>query len=280
MPERILRKFPLGALVTAEEMQWCGRCDQCRFGQPNHCEALEEIGFTRDGSHAELIAVDARYLWPLAPLESRFGADAALRMGAMVEPYAVSYRALFQGAPGNRWAPGSRVVILGAGPIGLAALDLARAAGAASIAVVEPREDRRHLAMRFGAGAAREKPDDLPTSLEFDWVIDAAGAGHAAMEIAARHLSVGGSVCFLARTDAPAAVWPEMLITKNARVFGSQGHSGEGAFRRVIDMMAEGLLHPLEMLEGVCSLPEAGGRLSRQHRGAGKILVRPLSTDR
>ncbi len=266
--------FPVGTAVTAEEMQWCGTCYSCRSGSPNHCESLEEIGFTRQGAHAEFIAVNRKYLWSLQPLVEAHGLDVALRMGALVEPYAVAYRALFQGAQGNRWLPGSRVAILGAGPIGIAALDLALAAGAEHVTVIESRSDRCALARKLGAHAVHT-PESLGELDGIDWVVDAAGAATLAMEIAGRSLRVGGSVCFLARTDAPTQLSPELLITKNARVFGSQGHSGEGTFGRVIRMMASGTLRPLEILESVCTLEEGVQRLQRQLRGTGKVLVRP-----
>lgn len=267
--------FPVGALVTAEEMQWCGECATCRSGHVNHCEQLEEIGFTTNGAHAEFIKVPAKFCWSLATIQKKFGEDKALQLGALVEPYAVSFRALFQGAHGGGWLPGSRLLILGAGPIGLAAADLALAAGALSVHCLESVPERRAFAKTMGVEIALAPEDKSELNGTYDWIIDAAGATRLAAEIAEERLAVGGTLCLLARTDEPAPLHPETLITKNARILGSQGHSGESTFRRVIDMMAGGRLQAEKLICEILTLEEASARLAAQKKSAGKILVRP-----
>lgn len=277
MSDAAIKLFPAGSLVTAEEMLWCGECGPCRSGHLNHCENLEELGFTRDGAHAEYIRVNSKYCWSLAPLAEKFGEETALRLGALVEPYSVSYRALFQGAHGGKWLPGGAILIFGAGPIGLAALDLALAAGAAEVHVVESLPERRAFALEFGATKAFS-PSELDQLSRYDWIVDAAGTGSAA-EAAQRCLTIGGSLCLLARTDEPISLQPESLITRNARVFGSQGHSGESAFPRVIKLMAAGKLRALRLVQEEIDLKTAAERLSRQLKAPGKILVRPGGMD-
>ncbi|HEY3072771.1 MAG TPA: alcohol dehydrogenase catalytic domain-containing protein, partial [Candidatus Limnocylindrales bacterium] len=63
-----VRDLAVGDAVCAEEIAWCGECFACRSGRPNNCTRLEELGFTFDGAHAELVATRARYCWSLAPL--------------------------------------------------------------------------------------------------------------------------------------------------------------------------------------------------------------------
>lgn len=273
--EAVKRNFPLGTLLTAEEMQWCGDCHHCRAGNVNHCENLEELGFTEDGAHAEFITVPAKYCWKLDKLAARFGSDKALRLGALVEPYAVGFRALFQGSHGGEWLPGNRVLILGCGPIGLAAADLALCAGATEVLAVENVEERRKFALEIGVTKAVSSSDSSSLTGTFDWIIDAAGATRLALEIAGARLAVGGTLCLLARTDEPAPLLPEALITKNARVVGSQGHSGESTFARVIELMAAGKLRAEKLVRETISLPEAAERLNHQRKSEGKILVRP-----
>lgn len=267
--------FPLGTPVTAEEMHWCGLCDPCRSGHVNHCARLEELGFTIDGAHGEFVRVPAKYCWSLAALRERVGEENAFRLGALVEPYSVSFRALFQGAHRGAWLPGQRVLVLGAGPIGLAACDLALVAGARDACVLEIDPTRRELARRVGASHAVDSPAWRTLPGEFDWIVDAAGAPRLALEIAQAKLAVAGTVCLLARTDETAALLPESLIVRNARVVGSQGHSGEGTFGRVIALMGGARLRALELVEEVISLEEAAARLSGQRKSGGKILVRP-----
>lgn len=271
----VRKNFRVGDLVTAEEMHWCGECGTCRAGHVNHCENLEELGFTRDGAHAEFVAVPAKFCWSLAKLAQSRGRDQALRLGALVEPYAVSFRALFQGAHRGTWLPGNRVLVIGCGPIGLAAADLALAAGASEVCAVEILPERRTFGGSFGI--TQVVAPENATSLEgtFDWIIDAAGTSQLATSLAEKHLAVGGTLCLLARTDEPLPIFPESLITKNARAVGSQGHSGESTFGRVIELMASGKLQAEKLVHEVVTLPRAWERLTRQERSAGKILVRP-----
>jgi threonine dehydrogenase-like Zn-dependent dehydrogenase len=267
------KNFPIGAIVTAEEMLWCGECGACRSGQLNHCENLEELGFTRNGAHAEFVSVHSKYCWSLEPLVKKFGEKNALRIGALVEPYSVSYRALFQGAHGGKWLPGDTLLIFGAGPIGLAALDLALTAGAAAVHVVEQLEERQKFAKELGAEKVFS-PEDLAKLDRYDWIIDAAGT-NLATQVAATKLNVGGSLCFLARSKEPCLIQPENLITNNSKFFGSQGHSGESAFPRVITLMAADKLRPLQLILEEIDLEAAEKRLRSQEKIAGKILVRP-----
>jgi threonine dehydrogenase-like Zn-dependent dehydrogenase len=268
-------RFPVGSIVTAEEMQWCGECATCRAGHVNHCEQLEELGFTRDGAHAEYVVVPAKYCWNLAGLEQKFGRDRALQLGALVEPYAVSYRALFQGAHAGKWLPGARVLVLGCGPIGLAVADLANAAGAVDVQAIENLPERREFARKFGVSNAVASSEAGQIEGSFDWIVDAAGAPRLAAELAAKHLNVGGTLSLLARTDEPAPLRPEDWITKNARIVGSQGHSGESTFRYVLDLMAAGKLSAALLVREIIGLPEAAERLRSQKKSEGKILVRP-----
>ncbi len=271
----IQARFPIGEPVTAEEMQWCGSCEPCRSGHVNHCDQLEEIGFTLDGAHGEYLCVNAKYCWSLSELKERVGEENAFRLGAMVEPYSVAFRALFQGAHGGRWLPGSKVLVIGAGPIGLATADLALIAGALEVSLIEPVPARRELARKLGAKLVVDTSEVGQLHGHFDWIVDAAGAAPLVHELVISHLSIGGSVCLLARTDDHLPIHPESLITKNARIFGSQGHSGEGTFGRVIRLMSGNRLRALDLIEGVISLEEAAERLERKERCGGKILVQP-----
>ena len=140
----------VGDLVAVEEVQWCGYCVACRRGYVNHCENMEELGFTIPGAMAQYIPVRAKYCWKLDELADRLGSeDEALVLGAMVEPTGVAYQGLFNRL--QTWQPGNNVLIFGAGPIGLAAESLAIAAGAAQVIMVDPSASRRAIAESMGA---------------------------------------------------------------------------------------------------------------------------------
>ncbi len=120
-----------GDAVACDNMVWCGRCAACRAGAFNQCQVLEEIGFTTPGGLAEYVRVPARCCWPIASLLGRWPDPQGFEAGALVEPAAVAYQGIFveAGCVGE----GTAAVVYGAGPIGLAAIALIRAAGASPV---------------------------------------------------------------------------------------------------------------------------------------------------
>ena len=273
-----------GDAVCAEEIAWCGECLACRSGLPNNCTRLEELGFTFDGAHAQLVSVRARYVWSLRPLfEAGIDERRAFRLGALVEPAAVAFIGLF--VSGGGFLPGSSVGVAGAGPIGLAAIALARAAGAAQIVAFEPSAARRELALAMGADAAHdprtkgggvvEIARELSHGRGLDRWVEASGARGMAVAMAAA-LAPGGRVVLIGRGPHTVDLDPEHLIVRGASMTGSIGHSGSGAFGRVIDLMATGRL-PLDRMVGASvDLDGVVGALERlRDREAGKTMVEP-----
>src|SRR3990170_6523470 len=144
------KPFKGGEAVTTEEMLWCGNCKPCADGWPNHCERLDEIGFNVNGAYTKYIVVPARTLWSLDPLRSVYKNEQDLFVaGSICEPTSVAYNAVIERGGGIR--PGDRVVILGAGPVGLAACAILKHAGASKVIISETQENRAKMALQMGA---------------------------------------------------------------------------------------------------------------------------------
>jgi threonine dehydrogenase-like Zn-dependent dehydrogenase len=141
--------FQPGEAVTAEEMVWCGFCRACVDGYPNHCERLEELGFTIDGALAEYIRVPSRLVWSLEGLRERYPEQEAFLLGSLAEPASVSYNGLF--IRGGGILPGDKAVVFGGGPIGLAGVALLKRAGASVVILSEPSKRRAELGRKMGA---------------------------------------------------------------------------------------------------------------------------------
>ena len=280
-----VRDLAVGDPVCAEEIAWCGECFACRAGRPNNCTRLEELGFTFDGAHAERVVTRARYCWSLGPLlEAGLPADRAFELGALVEPTAVAYIGLFVSAGG--FMPGSRVGVIGAGPIGLASIALARAAGAGRILAFEPSEGRRELARAMGADEAVDPtgfgPGDLAAQARertggrgLDVWVEASGAAGVTEGMVAT-LAPGGRAVLLGRGPHRVDLDPEWLIVPGAAIHGSIGHSGSGAFGRVIELLAADRLNLSAMVSRRVDLEGAAGLLDGQpRRDTGKTIVVP-----
>jgi hypothetical protein len=245
------KRFEIGMAVTSEEMIWCGTCKPCRDGFPNHCRALEELGFDRDGALAEYVAVPARCCWPIGGLIERFGEEAGYEAGALVEPTSVSYNAMFVRAGGL--SPGAFVVIFGAGPIGLSAVALAKAAGATKVIVSEISQRRLELAKLVGADelinplkvdSVESKILELTEHEGADMYIEAAGAFEATWPTIERVIwqgeRINAKIVAIGRAVGHVPLWFEVLQVRRAQIYGSQGHSGHGIFPNVVRLMASG----------------------------------------
>jgi threonine dehydrogenase-like Zn-dependent dehydrogenase len=275
----------VGDVVCAEEIAWCGECLACRVGRPNNCTRIEELGFSFNGAHAELVATRARYCWSLAPLlEAGTPVDRAVELGALVEPTGVAYLGLF--VSGGGFMPGSSVGVVGAGPIGLASIALARAAGAGRIVAAEISEGRRALAAAMGAddvvdpgalpdGALETVTREMTRGRGMDVWVEASGAAGVAEQLAAS-LAPGGKLILLGRGPHAIDLDPEWLIVRGASIHGSIGHSGAGTFGHVIHLMAAGRLAMNEIVSATVDLEGAARLLDgTPRRDAGKTLVRP-----
>ncbi|PLV59142.1 scyllo-inosose 3-dehydrogenase [Thermotoga sp. KOL6] len=262
---RTNKRFEIGEPVCAEEMLWCGHCRPCAEGFPNHCENLNELGFNVDGAFAEYIKVDAKYAWSLKELEGKYEGDKLFLAGSLVEPTSVAYNAVIVRGGGIR--PGDNVVILGGGPIGLAAVAILKHAGAANVILSEPSEPRRNLGKELGADYVID-----PTKEDFvEAVLDYTGGMGAKLfleatgvpqivwpqieEVIWRSRGINSTVVIVARADAKIPLTGEVFQVRRAQIFGSQGHSGHGTFPRVISLMASGM-DMTKIISKVVSLEE------------------------
>jgi threonine dehydrogenase-like Zn-dependent dehydrogenase len=249
-------------------MIWCGECKPCCDGYPNHCERLQEIGFSIDGAYAEYIAVPAKLCWSLKKLEQTY--DDIYKIGSLVEPTSVAYNAVIERGGGIR--PGENVVILGAGPIGLAAAKLLKFAGAGVCIMSEPDSNRALLAKKMGADYVIN-----PIAEDFvEKVKEYTGNEGAAIYLEATGLpdvvcndiqnaiweckAVNSTVVIVARAEQRMPVCGEYFQVRRARIVGAQGHSGHGTFPNVISCMAAGM-DMTSMITKEISLEQVPGHL-------------------
>jgi len=281
-----VRELQVGDLIAAEGMLYCGVCTACRVGQPNQCPSLDMVGFSSPGAYADLIRVEERFCWKLNHLAERLGsAEKALDLGALVEPISCSYNGIFVAAGGMQ--PGDHVAVYGCGPIGLGAIALARAAGAASVIAFDVSDDRCKLATQCGADEAFNSnqlrqagtsPADIllerSKGYGIDIQVEAAGAALHTMPEIERSFAPGGKMVYLGRTGEKAPVMLDVLVSGAARIVGSRGHAGMGCFPRIIRLLERGLLPVEPMITARRPFSEALGALEQScTRADGKILL-------
>jgi len=273
----------VGDMVTAEEMIWCGYCTPCRNGFPNHCENLEEIGFTIPGAFAQYIAIGSKYCWKINDLKTRFGSEEkAFEVGALTEPTCVTYNAMFSRAGGFK--PGAYVVVFGTGAIGLAAVGLARAAGAGMVVAFEVSPQRRELAAKVGADhvydpkavTPSEVIRDLTAGQGADFFVESAGVPQLTIPEMEKSLAINAKVVQIGRAAQRVPVYLETFQVRRSQFYGSQGHSGDANFPNVIRMVSSGKLDLSPIITARFDLEHVVDAIAqsgaRQH---GKIMVKP-----
>lgn len=243
--------YKTGDPVCAEEMLWCGVCKPCADGYPNHCEALQELGFSVDGAYARYVRVNAKYCWSLEPLRNVYSDRDMFLAGSLVEPTSVAYNAVIERGGGIK--PGDNVVVLGGGPIGLAAVSILKRAGGANVILSEPSEPRASLGRRMGADYvinplkenAAERILDLTSGMGAKLYLEATGLPNVVFPTIEHVIwngrQLNSTVVIVARADAKIPLTGEVFQVRRASVVGSQGHSGHGIFSRVISSMASGM---------------------------------------
>ncbi len=138
-----------GDLVTALPVQSCGRCVHCLAGQPLHCPN----GRFAFGGFAE-------YLTARAVNCVKLPAGLSLADGALIEPLAVALHGIDLARP----ADGARILILGAGPIGLGVAFWCRQLGARRVAIAATSDRNAALASELGAGQFLAGAEDPPAA--------------------------------------------------------------------------------------------------------------------
>ena len=125
-----VKRWKPGDRVCIDPNSYCGACTPCRSGEVHFCEHMKGYGTTVDGGFAQYCAVNEKQVY-------RLGEHTSFEMGAMAEPVACC----LHGIDMCRIRPGSQAVVIGGGMIGLLMLQLARLAGAAKVALLEPVEE-------------------------------------------------------------------------------------------------------------------------------------------
>jgi threonine dehydrogenase-like Zn-dependent dehydrogenase len=272
----------VGDYVTTEEMIWCGRCTPCRNGYPNHCENLEEIGFTIPGAFAKYIAVDEKFCWKVDGILERHGVEKGVELAALTEPTTVAYNGIFERGGGIR--PGHYAAVFGTGPIGLAAVGLLEAAGAGRIVAFEISPERRELAKLVGADYVYDprevSPHEVMMELSkgegFNMMVEAAGAPDRTVPEMEQSLAINGKIVQIGRAAKRVPMFLEVLQVRRSQVFGAQGHSGHETFPNVIRMVASGRLDLSPIITARYKLDDTVEAIAKAtERKDGKIIVRP-----
>ena len=278
--------FAAGEAVVVEPLASCGDCEPCREGRDSICPDLQLYGLRRPGGFADAVVVPAHRLYRVPD-----GVPPAL--ASLAEPLAVAVHGLrLCGAPGAAGIlpaarqelpdPAARLLVLGAGTIGLAVVAVARAWGFGDVAVTARYPHQAELAKRLGAHRViDEGPAEDLAGYDADLVVETVGGLADTMTAAGIALAPGGTVCVLGVFMGPLTLDPLAMLGKEARLQWSNCYArrpGEEDFAEAVRILAsrgagcaELLTHEVRLDEIERAFELAGDKGS----GAVKVTVVP-----
>ena len=263
----------IGDRVVAANSAPCGQCFCCHNHQENLCDDLLFL----NGAYAESIIIPARLveknLLQLKP-ETEF------RDAALVEPLAC----VVQGITDIQLRTGQRVLVLGAGPIGLMFVAVAKNLGC-RVSVVGRGERRLQVARRLGAenvwdvGDHSDSASAISSGSAFDVVVEAVGKPET-WERAVRLVRKGGTVNFFGGCPSGTTVSLDTSVIhySNLTLLASFHHTPR-TIRRALELIESGVIQARDFVDGQCTLSELPERFKAMATGnhAVKTLVQVKS---
>lgn len=230
----------LGDRVIVNPYLPCGKCIACRKEKPNCCTNIRVLGVHTDGGMTEFITVPESQLYPAG--------DLTFAQAAMVEFLSIGAHGVRRGEIKS----GDRVLVVGAGPIGLGAALFAQIAGG-SVAILDVNASRISGAESlvkgakgFVLGSNTDADIEQHTNGDmFDVVLDATG-NKRAMEASLKYVAHGGSCVFISVVKDQITFDDPFFHAREMRIIGSRNATKQD-FNTVISSIKDGKI-PIDLL--------------------------------
>lgn len=256
----LVGKLQPGERVTANPLLSCGRCETCLSGRQQLCGRRQLLGAHRPGAFAEYVAVPAAQVYRLPD-------GMTFARGALTEPLACAVHVCrLLGL-----SPATRLLITGAGPIGLLTLLAAKLHGVRSVTVTDVNGERLEAVQALGGLAvdpSSAEGRELLAAGGFDAACDAVGI-QATRTQCVRALKPGGRLALTGLHEAEAALPINDIIRSEIELKGAFAY-GPLDFQLALDWLAAGLadLRPWTEFSG---LDEGAACFERLLTGPGSV---------
>jgi len=264
--------FSEGDLVSCESHMVCNRCLACRTGNAHVCENTRILGVDVNGGFAEYVAVPASNAW-------RAPANVPIEVAAVMEPLGNAVHTAFAGA-----ISGCNLAVTGCGPIGLFAIGVARAAGAARVFASDISPYRLDLARQMKADAVidpravdfAERCRELTNGAGLDGVLEMSGSP-AAMRDGLTALRAGGRLSLLGLPKEPFELdWNRLLIFKGVTLHGIIGRRMYETWYQMDNLLSSGRLDVRPAITHVMPMQRFDEAIALLRAGqAGKVVLVP-----
>lgn len=248
----------VGQRVVVDPINPCGVCPACIDGRMSGCLNMKLTGVDVDGGFAELVTTLAKKVHPIPDLLS-------LKYAAMCEIYTIGVHAMRRTRP----EPADTVVILGAGRLGLAILEVLRQTAVGTIIITDIKDYRLKVAGKLGAdftvNVLQKDPVEevmrITDGRGADKVLEAVGtaklgkSGKQPMTEAAEMIRPAGRIIVLGQGSEEEPIFWRRFVWKEAEIVASRVSQGE--FPRTISMFSRGLFNPELLITHTLPLDEA-----------------------
>lgn len=263
-------KARIGDEVVVYPWIGCGACDVCRSGDENLCARPRNLGVHRNGGYAtHVVAPDAKYLFPIgdAPMElaATYACSGITAFGALRKVQAKAER--------------RRLLIIGAGGVGLAGVIIAKAMMDTEIIVADIDPAKRDAALAAGAAHAVDPADRETRRMLYELsgggvmaAVDFVGSGKT-VAFGFGALGTGGHLAVVGLFGGAVELSAPMFPLKSLSVTGSYVGS-PAQFAELMALVASGRVEPLP----VATRPLAEADAALRDLAAGKIVGRVVLT--
>ena len=261
-----------GDFVSAEMHVACGKCLQCRIGEAHICQNVKILGVDANGAFAEYVVIPETNIWKLDPA-------IPVEYASILDPLGNAVHTVLAGDIAAK-----TVAITGCGPIGLFAIAVARACGAAKVFAIEVNNHRRSIAEKMKADYALnpatdnvlERVMELTGGVGVDVVCEMAGhpdAIRTAFDIVRR----GGRISLLGLTSKPISLnFSEDIIFKGVTIQGINGRLMYKTWYQMTALLKAGRLDLHPVITDRMAMKDFSKGMERLKTGeASKILLYP-----
>lgn len=241
----------VGQRVTIQPNFSCGHCSLCLSKSPNLCPHKIRLGVDTNGVFAEFVKVPSRYVWPIPD-------DLDDAVAVFTEPLAVCVHAMKILAP----ARGQKVLIFGAGVMGLLSLQLALQKGA-RISASDLSESRLALAKELGA--SQTIGSDIPIESffnTFDLIYETSGAP-VALDQSIRLAGPKGKIVVLSLPGKEHQISTDLIVRKELQILGSLIYTDE--FPESLHLLKNGTVQTEVLATNKISLNDLDATLKEFH---------------
>lgn len=241
-----------GDYVSAETHIVCETCPQCLSGNQHICKNTKIIGVDTNGCFAEYIALPAKNIW-------KNPSDMPITVASIQEPLGNAVHTVLAGD-----VTGKTVAVIGCGPIGLMAIAVAKASGAASVFAIDVNPYRLGLAKKMGATTLINSKEEDPTKLVLD-ATDQNGvdvvcemSGHpVAMNQGFDMITNGGRMSILSLPTKEVSIdVTNNIVFKGITVQGITGRKMFTTWQQVSSLLNSGALDVSEVITHVLPFSE------------------------